>query len=258
MNPRREAAELLGHEAAVLEPSPPAVAEDPWFADDPAREPGISPIGSGPGTWDELARRGGEVATFAASRWLGAWKRLEPAPSGLVETRLALHHVAEHVLKPAREAANGKFGLRYTRAGFGTPFFGEDRQVRVERADLVWQTAGHVDSREPLEADASFVGDWFGFAFSVLEELRSGAPDGSDTRVQIWPEHFDAAIELGAEAEGARAAYGCSPGDENHPEPYCYVAPWAAEGYEHLPYSALLESPDQRRSALEFFRARTS
>ena len=258
MNPRREAAELLGHEAAVLEPSPPAVAEDPWFADDPAREPGISPIGSGPGTWDELARRGGEVATFAASRWLGAWKRLEPAPSGLVETRLALHHVAEHVLKPAREAANGKFGLRYTRAGFGTPFFGEDRQVRVERADLVWQTAGHVDLREPLEADASFVGDWFGFAFSVLEELRSGAPDGSDTRVQIWPEHFDAAIELGAEAEGARAAYGCSPGDENHPEPYCYVAPWAAEGYEHLPYSALLESPDQRRSALEFFRARTS
>ncbi len=33
--------------------------------------------------------------------------------------------------RPARYHANGKIGLRFTRAGFGTPFFGADEQVRV-------------------------------------------------------------------------------------------------------------------------------
>ena len=76
---------------------------------------------------------------------------------------------------------------------------------------------------------AAFLGDWYGFAASVLEELRTGAVDGLErARVQLWPEHFDLAVELGSEALGARAAYGCSPGDEDHPEPYLYVAPWVA------------------------------
>jgi hypothetical protein len=42
----------------------------------------------------------------------------------------------------------------------------------------------------------------------------------------LWPEHFDIAIEAGAEADGTRATYGVSPGDEHHEEPYAYVAPW--------------------------------
>ena len=52
-------------------------------------------------------------------------------PAGFAATRVALHALAERVVAPARQAANGKIGLRYTYRGFGTPFFG-DRQLRVE------------------------------------------------------------------------------------------------------------------------------
>ena len=88
--------------------------------------------------------------------------------------------------------------------------------------------------REPLDVDpaaAAFLGDWYGFAASVLEELRaSAATDVDRSRVQLWPEHFDLAVELGSEAAGAPAAYGLSPGDDDHAEPYLYVAPWVAAG----------------------------
>src|SRR5205823_3461249 len=78
------------------------------------------------------------LADWCADRWLGAWRRLGPAPPSLAAVREALHRVAEDVMKPARERANGKFGLRYTHGGFGTPFFGEDEQVRVEGVELVF------------------------------------------------------------------------------------------------------------------------
>jgi hypothetical protein len=65
-------------------------------------------------------------------------------------------------------------------------------------------------------AAAAFLGDWYGFAAAALEELRASAGDDVDpSRVQLWPEHFDLAVELGSEAAHARAAYGLSPGDDN-------------------------------------------
>ena len=102
----------------------------------------------------------------------------------------------------------------------------------------------------------------------MLEELRALAPaSAAPSRVQIWPEHFDAALELGAEDAGVRAAYGCSPGDETHPEPYLYVTPWTLPpGGElwnatvftgaELPLAALLDADAQRSAALEFLHAR--
>src|SRR5450631_2170115 len=123
----------------------------------------------------------------------------------------------------------------------------------------------------PLAVDArssAFLGEWFGFAASVLEELRAGVADPLDpSRVQIWPEHFDAAVEIGLEARSQRAGYGASPGDELHPEPYLYVVPWAdvpegelwqAEAFRgaELPYRDLLGAPDQRERALRFFTER--
>ena len=114
-------------------------------------------------------------------------------------------------------------------------------------------TAGLDDT--PLAVDqaaSAFLGEFYGFAASVLEELRAGRGAAAEpSRVQLWPEHFDLAVELGSEAGGTRAAYGCSPGDDEHPEPYLYVAPWQApppgplwqatafNGAE-LPYSSLL------------------
>jgi hypothetical protein len=212
MNARREAFERLAgrYETRVLEPSPPAVDEPPWFADDPVTRgevpPGrqvVSPVGTGDLLWEMLAAENQDLAAWCAQRWLAAYKPLPEAPPRLVPTRRALHRLAEQVVSPARRAANGKIGLRFTRGGFGTPFFGADQQVRVQ----------------------------------------------------------------GAEAAGARAAYGLSPGDEPHAEPYLYVAPWAApapgelwqaSGFDgaELSYAELRNSAHPRNVALDFFRAR--
>jgi hypothetical protein len=307
MNPRAEAyARLDGrYEVRVLEPSPPAVNVGPWFADDPVAQGEVpagrvvvSPVATGDVRWEELAAGDGELAAWCSERWLGAYRRLGAPPPMLVPTRLALHRVAELVVSPARRKVNGKVGLRYTRGGFGTPFYGEDAQVRVADGQLIVTDAGTVRGArittlaaaaelvgpgalpddveldaEPLSIDqlaSSFLGDWYGFASSVLEELRADAGPGVDpSLVQLWPEHFDLAVELGAQAADRRAAYGLSPGDDAHPEPYLYVAPWTAPppdelwqatGFSgaELPYRALLETDDQRATALDFFRARLS
>ena len=280
-NPRGEAEDMLGgdYEARVLEPSPPAVTEPP-YADDPVA-PGevpegrklVSPVHNrGDLTWDEIAREEPELAPWCAERWLGAWKRLEPLPTSFSETRIALHKVAEAVVAPARKPEN-EIALRYTRGGFGTPFFeleGADCQVRVEYGELVEQR-GTEEKREPLPnvdlESATALGDFYGFACSVLEQLRADEADGDPSLVQLWPEHFDIAIELGDEAAGQRANFGASPGDDQHDEPYLYVGPWSAEvsgelwngtGFRgaELRYSELLDAEDQRRTALEFMRVR--
>jgi hypothetical protein len=281
-NPRAEAEDKLGgnYEARVLEPSPPAVT-DPPYADDPVY-PGevpegrelVSPVQNrGDHTWDEIAAEDPDIAPWCADRWLGAWKRLEPLPPSFAETRVALHRIAEGVVALERLPAN-EIALRYTRGGFGTPFFeqdGHDCQVRIEHGELVRQR-GTDETTEPLPrevdaAAASALGDFYGFSCSVLEQLRADEPDGDPSLVQLWPEHFDIAIELGSEAAGRRATIGASPGDENHPEPYLYVTPWTAEvsgelwnatGFRgaELTYSELLAADDQRRAALDVMRER--
>jgi hypothetical protein len=281
-NPRAEAEDKLGgdYEARVLEPSPPAVGP-PHYTDDPV-DPNevpegrelVSPVHNrGDLTWDEIAREDPDLAPWCAERWLGAWKWLEPLPPSFGETRVALHKVAEAVVAPARKPDN-EIALRYTRGGFGTPFFeqdGRDCQVRVEHGELVRQS-GAQETREPLPGEvdtaaATALGDFYGFACSVLEQLRADEADGDPSLVQLWPEHFDIAVELGSEKASRRANFGASPGDDDHDEPYLYVGPWTAEvsgelwnatGFSgaELRYSELLEAEDQRRAALEFMRER--
>jgi hypothetical protein len=106
----------------------------------------------------------------------------------------------------------------------------------------------------------------------VLEEIRALVHDDEQpSRVQLWPEHFDVAVDIGIEQTGARATYGASPGDAAHPEPYLYVTPWSEiTGLEELftatdfdgaemPYAELLRCGDgyaQRAHALRFFSDR--
>lgn len=274
IDPRREAQDRVGgrFDARVLEPSPPPVAASPWFADDPVNErvdpdlPVLAPVPI-PGattTWDEIARDDPALAPWCADRWLGAFRSLVlPADVDALErTRNAWHVLAEHVLAPARHRANGKIGLRFTRGGFGTPFFGRLEQVRVTADGLVAVRAGEVEVHPvstaqdaarvvgiapgaptevytpttklepdaPLEVDAAsaqFLGDWFGYGTLVLEALRASVPASADpARVQIWPEHFDLSVDFGDARTGRRATYGASPGDAGHPTPYLYVTPW--------------------------------
>lgn len=310
-NARAEAAAVLGDrfEVRVLEPSPPAVDDGDFYADDPAvigdlpaGSKVVTPTTAGSLTWTSLAAEDPDVAAFAAERWL-AGGGLPDTPDGLAEARADLNRLAFYVISPARIAANGKMALRYTHRGFGTPFFGDDRQIRVEGDRLVVQSGDSVDDRpigsladaaslvgieldtargddfdvpsagdvdRPLDAaveHVEFLGAWFGFVTAVFEELRLDARHGDDvSRVQLWPEHFDPALEIGDAEAGARASYGGSPGDGAHPEPYLYVAAWGeidrsdpywnddAFNGASLSYAELHAADDPRAAALAFLR----
>lgn len=263
----------------------------------------VTPIAADGTTWDEVVGDKPEAASFLSNHWLGSFRRLGPLPGGYEETRRGLHQVAFFALAPKRYAATGKMGLRYTHRGFGAPFFGEDEQVRVEAGVLVHQRGGQVvsaplttvgtaceflgiayeeswfeDFHDPLkpageqtplevDPDAAFaISEWFGFATLVLESARRTPGAVDVTRVQVWPEHFDPAFEMGSYEEGQRASYGASPGDGAHPEPYLYVAPWGeldrTDPYWNdssfngasLSYVDLLEADDQIGTALDFIR----
>lgn len=280
-------------------------ADDPT---DPAgaEHPVVGPTSAAALTWDRWLRDFPEQSAWATDRWLGAYRAIPRPPEELPATLHALHRLAVYVLSPARRRANGKIALRWTFGGFGTPFFGADEQARIagtwlvrqigtaatavpitslnEAAGLVLGTppdlewaasfdvppAGDLDAPLAIDPAASlWLGDWYGFAYSVLEELRADADATDASRVQLWVEHFDAAFECLPEGSGRRAGYGVSPGDAAHPEPYLYVAPWnfdqvpqselwnaTAFGGAVLTLSSLLDAHDQRTMALEWLRER--
>lgn len=198
---------------------------------------------------------------------------LSPLPDAFAATVAALHRVAEEVVAPARKPDN-EIALEATPGGFGTPEFeweGATHRVRVEGAELVRETDGE-QRREALDGvdpeAAGVLAAWYEFGTEVLKRLGDEASAAeAATEPILWPEHFDVAIELGDEAAGARATYGFSPGDENHPEPYAYVGPWTAQdagefwnaqgfGGAELGYADLLAAEDPARAALDFMRSR--
>lgn len=219
---------------------------------------------------------------------------LPPLPATFPATRAALHRVAEHVVSPARVAATGnEIALEATPGGFGTPALPGGGRVRVELDELVVEEPGggvcraplrsladaaHTAglptaavSEEPLAIDrksARVLAGFYAFSDELLRALHAEAPACAEASpVRLWPEHFDIAFEQGEEHDGRRAGYGASPGDEHHPEPYLYVAPWnepprgpgwTATGFRgaELGYAALTAAPDPRAAALSFFRGR--
>lgn len=222
-------------------------------------------------------------------------------PDSFAETRDALHQIAFFAMSPARYQAVGRMGLRPTPRGFGTPVF-DGSVARVEGDMLVFEREGNVatqvistvgaaaeffgvgyeiewfpDFHDPLapvgpevplhvDREASHaLGDWFGFGFDVLSGLsREGGAADDVSEAQLWPEHFDPAIEMGSHSEGRRASFGASPGDGAHPVPYLYVAPWGEAdrsdpfwndqtfGGASLGYDALLDVDDPSAKAHEF------
>ncbi|MCJ7438413.1 MAG: hypothetical protein MUP97_11725 [Acidimicrobiia bacterium] len=222
----------------------------------------------------------------------------------LERTRLSWHSVAEHVLAPARYHAEGRIGLRVTPGGFGTPPLPSGTTARVEGAMLVVDgdeaataaltttalttiaaaaTALGIEPGAPadvytpttplapdvplvIDADAAAaLAAWFALGWTALEALRvdASSTDGASDPT-LWPEHFDAAIDLGDEDLGARGGFGASPGDAAHREPYLYVTHWADVADDpywndaafpgaSLSYTAVAAAPDATAAARDFF-----
>lgn len=226
---------------------------------------------------------------------------LPDLPESFPTTRDNLHQIAFFAVSPARHKAAGRMGLRHHPGGFATPQF-EGKTVRVEGDVLVlhdgesaetheistvreaseflgheYEAEWYADFHDPLKpidpdheleidpAATHAIGQWFAYAWIVLEELRShGTPDDDVSEVQLWPEHFDAATEIGNNERGQRASYGASPGDGAHPEPYVYVAAWSEIDRSNpywndetfngasISYKELKESDDPVDAAVEF------
>jgi hypothetical protein len=186
-------------------------------------------------------------------------KPLTPLPARYLETTEALHRLAVYVIAPAQRLTNGEIILRATPGGFSTFEF-DGRVVGVDGDQLVvdgtqvpittltaaanavgidvdvaqqeqFDVPAHGDLDAPLAVDrasAFALGEWYAFVTGALDALRAEATLADDASiVRIWPEHFDAAIDMGANASGNRGTYGGSPGDGHHSEPYLYVSPWA-------------------------------
>lgn len=171
------------------------------------------------------------------------------------------------MLAPARKRQDGHISLEPTPGGFATPALPDGTRLRVEGDELLTERVddGAVERRERLEVDrdaALALGDFYELTAGALRRLAVPA----SPEVKLWPEHFDAAIDLGDEAAGLRATFGGSPGDENHAEPYLYVTPWTARpagplwnavGFPgaELPYAELAAAADSEAEALRFFSA---
>ncbi len=228
--------------------------------------------------------------------------RLGPLPDDFQFTRDQLHQIAFYALAPARYKVEERMGLRATPGGFGTPEF-DGRVARVEGNLLVHEQEGNVatqtittiraaaeffgneyevdwftDFKDPLppmdpdrplkigESPALALGEWYRFGSNVLDEFRShGTDDDEVSEVQLWPEHFDPATEMGNGDKGQRASYGASPGDKGHLEPYLYVSAWSEIDRSNpywndrhfngasLPFTELVAAEDQTRVARDFF-----
>lgn len=189
-------------------------------------------------------------------------------PPDLVETRLALHRLAAHVLGRRRHASTGRFGLRAGPGGLATPAFGDDvevvrtsgRHLVVERggavlaapvttlaaaADLVGvdlsvdfsvgdDTPALGDPEQPLavgDEAARAMGDWWAFGATVLDELVAAEPSVTAATVaQLWPEHFD----VGCTVTVGGPEVDAEPGGGDGVRANLGASP--GDGYEPLPY----------------------
>jgi len=219
---------------------------------------------------------------------------LAPIPAAYARTLADLHRLAVYAVSPAQRLVNGEIILESSHGGFST-FEYDGHVARVVDDRLVLDGAAHPittlrdaasflgiepdvgqeeqfdvpphgDLDEPLQIDltaAAVLAGWFEFATHALEHLRAHAEPGDDaTIVRIWPEHFDAAIDMGDADAGRRATYGGSPGDRHHAEPYLYASPWAGRidpffddptfKGASLTYAELLAAADPQHAASEF------
>ena len=139
-----------------------------------------------------------------------------------------MHRVAEERLKPAREAVTGRFGLRATPGGFGTPPFGDVEEWHVEGTDLIVRCGAADIERTPIEdadpAAAEALAEWFAFGWGVLEELRAEA-----AAADLGPRRRSSGLSISTSGwTSPRPTTARRRATRSHDEPYLYVGPWEA------------------------------
>lgn len=111
-------------------------------------------------------------------------------------------------------------------------------EVELERPEF--EIPDHRVTRHALfDASPSALDElsrWFDNALLILNRVRRECPEAASA-VRSWPHHFDTATLLefgsGPDGEPRTVGVGISPGDDDRPEPYLYVAPWPRP--EHAP-----------------------
>ena len=77
--------------------------------------------------------------------------RLAELPASFAATRDTVHRIATHILGRRRHDLSGKFGLRATPGGIGTPAFGPEHEVvRITGTTLVRERTG-ATARAPYQ-----------------------------------------------------------------------------------------------------------
>jgi hypothetical protein len=108
----------------------------------------------------------------------------------LSPARTELHRVAVHVVARARIEATGRFSLRVTPGGFGTPEFGSDaRRVRVSGSNLVVESdAVDAAAANAMAIDGSSLAELAQFAGVDLTEtidVGNDTPPLGDVKAPI-------------------------------------------------------------------------
>ena len=260
-HPRSEAEERLGGDygARVLEPSPPAIDEEPWFADDPVNsrfrprwcrrcQTGISlggacrhqlPAGAGPptGRWYprrfQLCPMGSSRRGTHCTKWRSTSSprcvRLPTARSGcgspwgvrdaLLRRRPAVEGRRAVPRRPAWHGGNRRAAHHHRRR---PPPSGCRGELSIEGPPR-WDDSRGLGCRAGAR----------GFLCLVVRNRHQGArgppdsetPNSSHRGCRSGPSTSTPPWRSGRRKRAA--AFGGSPGDEDHPEPYVYVSPWS-------------------------------
>jgi hypothetical protein len=132
------------------------------------------------------------------------------------------------------------------------------------------------DPDAPIDVDAAAVAtiaDWYALVARALDQVNAMVPDVAadhgPSLAQLWPEHFDLAIDAAYDAtapDERRVNVGGTPGDGFHDDPYLYVGPWTSDrpgsdGYWNAGFGAVMgrndvmAATDPVAAAVAFFRA---
>jgi hypothetical protein len=105
----------------------------------------------------------------------------------------------------------------------------------------------------PLFVDAEElrrISDWYAMGWTALDAVVMALPpEASPATIQLWPEHLDAATNVGVGKGEERVNLGFSPGDSFETGAYAYVGPWSsARGgdadYWNAPFGAVLRAAE--------------